>query len=435
MKLARPLALLLALAALAGCTHRPVAAPVASERTPMPQGSGGTNAPALRERPYVVLVSFDGFRHDYLDRYPTPDFDRVAEAGVRAEGLLPVFPTLTFPNHYSIATGMYPGHHGLVGNTMYDPVFDATYRLSDREAVGDGRWYGGEPIWVTAETQGMVAASFFWVGSEAPVMGVRPTHWKVYDEDVPYTARVDSALAWLSLPPAERPHLVLLYFSAVDHAGHAYGPDSPEVAAAVAEVDATLGILLDGLARLPIADQTNVVLVSDHGIALADTTREVDVERYVTLPADTRSVGAGPALMLWMTEAEADSVDAILDAALPPGAHSYTRDELPERWHFAGSRRTPPLTVVAERPALVGRTRDFERPWTGVHGYDPADATMQGIFLAMGPQVRPAGRIAAFENVNVYPFLTAILGLAPNPEIDGAAAVLAPILRDVPAQR
>ena len=419
---------------LAGCaappaTVAPPATPSAPERLAFPEGSGGTNAPAHRDAPTVVLVSFDGFRYDYLDRYPTPNFARVAEAGVYADALVPSFPTLTFPNHYSIATGMYPDRHGLIGNTIYDPGFDATYSMRDRDAVGDGRWYGGEPIWVTAETQGMVTASYFWVGTEAPVMGVRPTTWKSYDSDVSYEARVDSALAWLDRPPAERPHLVLLYFSAVDGAGHRHGPDSPEVADAVARVDAALGLLLDGIERLDRQDDVNVVLVSDHGMAQPDAGQAVVVTDYVTLPDDVQALTAGPELMLWLDEAAADSIDAILDVSLPPTVRSYTRDELPEAWHFGTSPRTPPLILVAERPALVGLPRHFERSWGGVHGYTPEDPTMGGIFLAAGPHVAEAGRIAAFENVHVYPFLAALLGLYPNPDIDGDAAVLAPVLR------
>ncbi|MEP0545504.1 MAG: ectonucleotide pyrophosphatase/phosphodiesterase [Rhodothermales bacterium] len=430
---------LLAALCFAGCAPSPATAPsvptspvggaTAPERLAFPEGSGGTNAPAHRDAPTVVLVSFDGFRHDYLDRYPTPNFDRVAEAGVRADALVPSFPTLTFPNHYSIATGMYPDRHGLVGNTIYDPGFDATYSMRDRDAVGDGRWYGGEPIWVTAETQGLVTASYFWVGTEAPVMGVRPTTWKPYDNDVTYEARVDSALAWLSLPDARRPRLLTLYFSAVDGAGHRHGPDSPEVADAVARVDSALGRLLDGIERIDGRDDVNVVLVSDHGMAQPDAGQAVVVTDYVTLPDDVQALTAGPELMLWLDEAAADSLDVLLDVALPPTVRSYTRDELPEGWHFGTSPRTPPLILVAERPVLVGLPRHFERPWGGVHGYAPEDSTMGGIFLAAGPQVAAAGRIAAFDNVHIYPFLTALLGLRPNPDIDGDATVLAPALR------
>lgn len=374
-----------------------------------------------------MMVSFDGFRHDYLDLHPTPNFDRVAAAGVRAAALVPAFPTLTFPNHYSLATGLYPTRHGLVGNAMHDPGFGATYSMRDRDAVGDGRWYGGEPIWVTAETQGMVTASYFWVGTEAPVQGVRPTRWKPYDGGVPYEARVDSVLAWLDLPPEARPHLVLLYFSAVDTAGHRHGPDSPEVAAAVAEVDAALGRLLDGLEAR--GTRANVVLVSDHGMAQPDPEQSVVVTDYVTLPDDAEAMTAGPSLMLWLDEAAADSLDAVLDASLPPSVRSYTRDELPARWQFSGSERVPPLVLVAERPALVGMPHHFERPWGGAHGYAPEDETMHGIFLAAGPGVAPAGRVGAVHVVDVYPFVAALLGLRPNPDTDGDPAVLRGAIR------
>ena len=418
----------LALALLvAGCSAPPPAAPAAPERGAYPAGSGGTNDPAWRDAPAVVMVSFDGFRHDYLDLHPTPNFDRVAEAGVRADALVPAFPTLTFPNHYSLATGLHPARHGLVGNTIYDPGFGATYSMRDREAVEDGRWYGGEPIWVTAETQGMVAASYFWVGTEAPVQGVRPTRWKPYDGGVPYEARVDSVLAWLDLPPATRPRLVLLYFSAVDTAGHRHGPDSPEVAAAIAEVDAALGRLLDGLDAQ--GTRANVVLVSDHGMAQPDTAEAVVLTDYVTLPDGTESTTAGPSLMLWLDEAAADSLDTILDASLPASVRSYTRDELPSGWHFGGSERIPPLVLVAERPALVGLPHHFERGWGGAHGYAPEDPAMHGVFLAAGPDVAPAGRIGAVHVVDVYPFVAALLGLRPSPEIDGDPGVLRPALQ------
>lgn len=422
--------LFLAVFLLAGCLAAPPAAPPRPERGAYPAGSGGINDPVWHDAPIVVLVSFDGFRPDYLDRTPTPNFDRIAAAGVRAGGLIPSFPTLTFPNHYSMATGLYPGRHGLVGNTMYDPGFDATYTMRDRDAVTDGRWYGGEPIWVTSETQGMTTASYFWVGTEAPVQGIQPTRWKPYDGRVSYEARVDSALAWLDLPPTRRPHLVLLYFDAVDGAGHRHGPDSPEVDAAVARVDAALGRLLGGIEARPIVDRTNIVLVSDHGMAQPDTAQAVVLTDYVTLPADVRTMTAGPELMLWLDEAAADSLDAVLDETLPSSVRSYTRGELPQGWHFAGHARTPPLTLVADRPALIGLPRHFERRWGGVHGYAPEDTTMHGLFLAAGPNVVPAGRIASFENVHLYPFLAALLGLRPSLEIDGRAEVLRPLLRN-----
>ncbi len=393
-------------------------------------GSGGRNAVEHLDKPYVVVVSFDGFRHDYLDRFDTPNFDRVERAGVRADGLIPIFPSKTFPNHYAIATGMYAEKHGLVDNNFWDPTFGAMYRLADRSAVQDGRWYGGEPIWVTAETQGMVAASFFFVGSEAPIKGVRPSEWRAYDGSIPNEARVDQALEWLSRPAETRPHLVMLYFSAVDDAGHRYGPDSPEVERAVQEVDRVLGRLLDGLHALPIAEDVHVILVSDHGMEGMSPERAEYLEDYIDLDG-VRLVGGGPYLTLWVDgdEARAEQIEAALNRSLRH-ARAYRRDAMPARWRYAGSPRVGDVIVEAEPGYQIIGTREWRASSGGAHGYDPARApSMRGIFLAAGPRIEAGLRIPAFENVHVYPLVAHILGLEPNPEIDGRLDVLEPILR------
>jgi predicted AlkP superfamily pyrophosphatase or phosphodiesterase len=190
------------------------------------------NRPSQQQKPYVVLVSFDGFRADFLDRFAAPNFQRVIRQGARATSLMPVFPSLTFPAHYSIATGMYSERHGIVGMSFFDSSRGETFSYQDASAV-DGTWYRGEPIWVTAEKQGMVTATCFWPGSEAAMQGVRPTYWKKYDASLPNDARVDAVIEWLRLPAEKRPHLVTLYFPDVDGAGHRFGHDSPEVEAAV----------------------------------------------------------------------------------------------------------------------------------------------------------------------------------------------------------
>lgn len=392
-------------------------------------GSGGRNLAKHQDASYVVLVSFDGMRHDYLDRGITPNLDRVARDGVRASALIPVFPSKTFPNHYSIATGMYAEHHGLVENTMYDPVFRATYSIGNRGAVEDGRWYGGEPLWVTAEKQGMVAAAFFWVGTEAPVQGIRPSFWQRYDASVPHDARVDRVLDWLRLPPEQRPHLILLYFSHVDGAGHDHGPDSPEVSQAVREADRVVGRLLDGFAALPIRDRIHLVLVSDHGMTTAPPANRILLDDLADLQ-DVRRVGSGTQMMFFL-EGDTARGERLVRALARRLEHAraYRKSEIPERLHYRNSRRIGDLLVMAEEHYLV-----VTRQWPGgsdpgQHGYDPAYRSMQGIFLAMGPRIRAGLRIPAFENVHIYPLVTRLLGLEPNPESDGRAEVLAPILR------
>ena len=233
-------------------------------------GTGGTNDSSVLSRPYVVLVSFDGFRADYLDRFDTPSFDRLSARGVRASGLVSVFPSLTFPGHYSIATGLYPEAHGIVGNRFYDPVREEEFDYRDREDAQDGSWWGGEPIWVTAEQQGMVSAAFFFPGTEADIGGVHPSHWRPYEGSVPNVERIEQVLAWLEMPARERPHFITLYFSLVDSAGHRLGPAHEDLGETIEAADRLLGQLMSGLDALPHAERIDLVVVSDHGMAAVD---------------------------------------------------------------------------------------------------------------------------------------------------------------------
>ena len=391
-----------------------------------PQGTGGVNAPETLDKPYVVLVSFDGFRHDYRSRYDTPSFDRVADTGVVADALIPVYPSLTFPSHYSIATGLYPERHGVVGNRFYDPARGEGYALGNTATVQDGTWYGGEPIWVTAETQGMVAAALFFVGTEAAIGGVRPTFWTAYDGRMPHRARVDQVLAWLALPPGARPHLITLYFSVVDRAGHEAGPASPAVARAVRQVDDALGSLLDGIGRLPHGDRVSAVLVSDHGMAAVDPALVTDLREVADL-RDTRIVGTGPVVNLFV-RGDPDRARAVRDDINDGlrGGRAYLRAEVPAALHYRLDPRIGDVVVVAEPGAIVGLGRSAPPP--GMHGWDPRHPAMQGIFLATGPEIASGQRVAAVESVHLYPFLARLLHLTPNPDIDGDASVLAPLV-------
>jgi predicted AlkP superfamily pyrophosphatase or phosphodiesterase len=293
--------------------------------------------------------------------------------------------------------------------------------------VRDARWYGGEPIWVTAERQGMVAGAFFFVGSEAAVGGVSPTLVRNYDGSISNSTRVGTVLEWLQLPAERRPHIVMLYFSDVDDAGHRFGPDSPEVEAAVQRVDQALGQLLDGIAELPIAEQVNLILVSDHGMSAQDTTRAEYMDDFVEL-GGVRTVGAGPYSTLWVGDsARADEVRTKLNGGLQH-ARAYRRYEIPERFRYRDNDRAGDILVLAEPGYQV--LRRSGRPYTGgAHGYDPASYTMHGIFFAQGPRI-PAGlTIPAFENVHVYPLVAHLLGLEPNPRADGRLEVLQPLLR------
>jgi hypothetical protein len=225
----------------------------------------GPNAPQQMAKPYVILVSLDGFRYDYAKKYHADHLLALAAQGASApEGMLPAYPSITFPNHYTIVTGLYPEHHGIVANSFYDPARKDTYSYHDSKSVGDGTWYGGTPLWVLAEQQGMRSASFFWVGSEADVQGVRPSYYLKFDGSFPNPKRVEQVLAWLHLPAEQRPHMITLYFSDTDSAGHRYGPDSQQVADAVRELDGEIGKLVDGIkeSKLPV----DLIVLADHGM-------------------------------------------------------------------------------------------------------------------------------------------------------------------------
>lgn len=385
--------------------------------------TAGRNDERWLDAPYVVLVSLDGFASRYMQQYGPPTLTMLAEQGVWArEGMIPVYPPKTYPNHYSIATGLYPARHGLVANTFYDEERDAVYRLSDREKVEDGTWYDGEPLWVTAETQGMVAACYYWVGSEADVAGVRPSHWKVYEHERPHDDRVQQVLEWLQWPPEFRPHLVTLYLSDTDDAGHGFGPDSPEVAEAVARIDATLGRLIEGLAALPHGDRITVIVVSDHGMDGYTPETTAYIADALGSMEGIRMPESGPTGNLWV-EGGPERIRAVRDSIDQALEHVsvWLADETPERLHYRGNPRMGDLVVMPDSGWVVYPEND--RPAQGgfTHGWDNTLLSMRSLFVATGPRLRGGQTVTPFANVDVYPLVTELLGLTPPADIDGDA--------------
>jgi predicted AlkP superfamily pyrophosphatase or phosphodiesterase len=375
---------------------------------------------------YVVLVSIDGFRYDYAKLYGATHLDAVAREGATApDGMLPAYPSVTFPNHYTLVTGLYPEHHGIVAMSFYDPQRKERYAFNDPKTVTDGSWYRGVPLWSLAEKQGMRAACFFWPGSEAEIAGARPSYYLKYDEKVPDEERVDQVVDWLKLPAAKRPHFVTLYFSEVDHAGHEYGPDAPETRAAVRHVDSMIGTLRAHLAKLHLP--IDLVVVSDHGM-VTEQGGWIDLDQYV----DFTGVETAGSLMYPDSEQEAAKLYAKL-RIVSNKFKVYRRDRMPAELDYTGEPRIGDPVVVPTGPYSIrvhgpaDSTRDHP-PNKGVHGYDPGSVPeMRAIFYAEGPDIRKGTRLKSFENVNVYPFLAEILGLN-APAIDGSAAVLEPAL-------
>lgn len=391
-----------------------------------PQNAG----PEPGLRPTVVLISLDGVRWDYLDKYDAPNLSTLAAAGLRAERLTPVFPTKTFPNHYSTVTGLYTENHGIISNTMYDPVMDTGFSLSNREALTDHRWWEGEPLWVTAEKQGQVAATYFWPGSEAAIQGIRPTYWYEYDGRVRGEDRVDQVFEWLELPAEDRPTFITLYFSDVDGAGHRYGPDAPQVADALASVDSLVGRLVEGLAGRGLNDDVNIIITSDHGMAEVSETRVVLIDDFFD-PESARIVEYSPALMMYPPDGmNADSLIRALDAH--EHLVAYSKAEIPERFHMANHLRTPPILAIADEGWVITTRERYEENPTringGAHGYDNALESMGGIFIASGPAFRSGHVAEPFLNIHVYELVCEILGLDPA-ENDGSLSAVEGLLR------
>ena len=341
--------------------------------------------------------------------------------------MIPVFPSLTFPNHYSIVTGLYPEHHGIVANTIYDPEWDAWFRIRDRSAIEDERWWGGEPIWVTAQRQGLRSATFFWVGSEAPIQGIRPTYWKKFDSSIPSSKRVDQVLHWLDLPTAERPSLITLYFGEIDSKSHRYGPDSAQVGEALGRVDAHLGRLIRGLEERELLGRVNVVVVSDHGMTATSSERLIVLDEQIDL-ADVQIVNLSPVLMLRPRAGKFETVRQALVGAYPHLA-VYRREEIPSRLHFRDNRRITPLVGLADEGWSIVTSRESREPPRGMHGYDNALESMRALFVAHGPAFRGGIEIEPFESVHLYELLAAVLGLDPAPN-DGSPQALRGVLRE-----
>jgi predicted AlkP superfamily pyrophosphatase or phosphodiesterase len=378
----------------------------------------------LRHDHTVLLVSLDGFRRDLLDRDAPPALTELAREGVVSDWMQPSFPSLTFPNHYTIVTGLYPEHHGIVSNTMYDTAFKAGFSISGPGAT-ESRWWGGEPIWVTAEKQGVRSASFFWVGSEAAIEGIRPSIYKKYDAKVTFPARVDSVLAWLRLPDAQRPRMITLYFDEPDHTEHEKGPDSPEATAAVMKADSAIARLVQGLRAQRMYDAVDLIVVSDHGMANISPARTV----YVTDVTDTlnvRTVDRGPIFMGWALNGD----NAGLVAALRrlPHVQAWLKDSVPARFHFNDNPRITPVVALAETGWMIGIGKPTRNRNLGTHGFDNADPLMRALFIAHGPDFKSGARIPAFPNVDVYSLMTHILGLKPAPN-DGSLRIVGEALK------
>ncbi len=389
--------------------------------------------PASASRPIVILVSIDGFRWDYLDRYAPPNLLKLATAGVRADGLIPQFPSKTFPNHYTIVTGLTLAHHGIVSNNMKAPDIPGEFSLSNREVQSDPRWWGGEPIWNTAERQGQKTAAMFWPGSEVVIGGRRGTYWTPYQDDMPHEERLKRILGWLQLPGNERPSFLTLYFSDVDNSGHRYGPETEETRAAIAKVDRSIGELVAGVERAGLTDRVNYVIVSDHGMSALSTERTIVLDNYIDV-SKVDVIDWSPMLGINALDGDNETLYLALKDK-HPALTVYRRSEIPDRYGLANHPRVPAIFGVAKDGWQIASKVDISRwqqhdrrPPGGAHGYEATDQSMQGLFVAAGPRIRSGMRVKPVENLHLYEFMCAILGLQPARN-DGDPAVTRDMLR------
>lgn len=396
-------------------------------------GSGGVNAPAQRDKPYLIMVSIDGLRWDYADTRHAPTLRKMARSGVRAERLLPAFPTQTFPNHYTLVTGLLPAHHGIVANEFQFGRSGQWYRYKERASAGNGSAYGGEPIWVTAETQGMVSASYFWVGSEAAILGVRPTHWHNFSKEVTGITRVDQVLKWLAEPAETRPHLYTLYFELVDDYSHWFGPDSQQARKSVKTIDRAIKRLLKGIAKLPHGDQVNIMVMSDHGQArYKPGVAPFILNDHVTLDGTT-SIEGGNYVFLYLDHADTARAEAIRDQVNKNWDHgkAWLAADAPAEWHIADNPRFADVIMVADDGhAILSSREKISKIIQGAHGWKPESPDMHGVFIAMGPQFKKGLEIGPVQNVDVYPLAVRTLGLDAPESIDGELERVISVLAD-----
>ncbi|HWP82479.1 MAG TPA: ectonucleotide pyrophosphatase/phosphodiesterase [Bacteroidota bacterium] len=376
-------------------------------------------------KPTVLLISIDGFRYDYFEKTDTPNFGRLMQNGVKAKWMISQFPTKTFPNHYTVVTGLRPANHGIVANTMFDPEFNEGFSLRNLQAIRDGKWWGGEPLWSTAEKQGQISATYFWPGSEAEIAGKRPSYWKEYNHSAPDSQRISEILAWLELPVERRPTFLTLYFATIDDAGHKWGPESDSIKLAIRAIDKVIGYLLTELEARTILSKINIIIISDHGMSQTSSKRMIFIDDYVDSTL-VRIIDWSPVAQLLPHPGKEDEVYRKL-ANAHPNLKVYRKSEIPERWHYRNHRRIMPIIAVADDGWTITSRRSSRR-WEsgGDHGYDNELESMRAIFLAHGPAFRSGIEVDPFENIHIYNLVCEILKL--NPALNDGDQWLAKML-------
>ncbi|KAK0749293.1 alkaline-phosphatase-like protein [Schizothecium vesticola] len=378
--------------------------------------------------PTTIIISLDGFRADFLDRGLTPRLNALVKEGVSPQYMLPSFPSVTFPNHFTLATGLYPEAHGIVGNTFWDPALKEEFYYTNASTSLDPKWWNGEPFWVTAQNSGLKTAIHMWPGSEAHVMHIEPTYLDRYKGNEKLANKVSRVLQFLDMPDHERPQVIAAYVPDVDSDGHRYGPNSTEIRTTISKTDDMLDQLFKGLEARHLADIVNVIVVSDHGMATTDVARLIQLEDIVDVSKIEHTDG-WPLMGLRPKDPSQlqDIYNDIIDKTKSnPNVEVYLRDvNMPERYHFSRNQRIAPLWIVPKTGwALVKmgemNLKEAQAKGTvynprGLHGYDHEHPLMRAIFIARGPAFphQPNSRVSAFQNIEVYNILCDSVGISP----------------------
>ncbi|WP_160135993.1 alkaline phosphatase family protein [Chryseobacterium sp. c4a] len=394
---------------------------------------GRQNSIEAQSKPYVIMISTDGFRYDYAKKYNAENLLKLSNSGVRAEAMIPSYPSITFPNHWSLITGLYPAHHGLIDNFFYDYKRKETYAMSNKKNAEDGSWYGGTPLWGLAEKQGVVSASLMWVGSASDAGGMRPTYYYPYHEKFTPSEKVEKVINWLKLPEDKRPHFISLYFPEVDGSGHHFGPDTKETEAAVHLIDQAIGDLVQKVNNLGLKN-VNFVFVSDHGMIKVDggTPLEIpallfDKNRFDFYNSQTllrvfvKNPDEVKTVYKKLKAHQTDDYEVYLDKKLPKYLHFATRDD---QYNRIGQ-----ILLLPKAPKIF--LEKGKKTSVGKHGYNPRVVPeMKATFYAWGPEFKNNMEIGEFANINVYPLVAEVLGLKIDQPIDGKIKVLGKILKD-----
>ena len=379
----------------------------------------------------TIMISFDGFRWDFPDRKISPNLQYLIDKGVRASSLQPCFPSKTFPNHYSIISGMYPENHGLITNSIPDDFKGKKYTLSNRKEVQNGKWYQGEAFWETAERQGVICASYFWPGSEVTIKYRRPTYFHKYEHKRDYTKRVNDVLDWIDLPEEKRPEFITLYFDATDSYGHKFGPDSKENNEAIKNLDKMLGKLLNGLKERKILEQTNIIVLSDHGMTNIYDDKIINIDELLD-GYNFKKNNSGPFMLLDSKEDKNEELYKVLKEKAV-NFKVYKKETVPAHFHFNKHPFIYPVVLIADLGYSIMDTKSIKK-WKGRyskgnHGYDNNEMDMHGIFIASGPDFKESYKCGMIKNIDIYPLLCKIFKIYPRLNIDGKLEDISFILK------